>query len=65
MVTNEELRELQRCGAPRAFEELQLREAQYNAALRYVQGVRDHMLTVDWKSVRYYATLFSNLPNTK
>lgn len=35
------------------------RELQYNAALRYVQGIRDHMLTVDWTSVRYYANLFS------
>ena len=35
------------------------RELQYNAALRYVQGVRDHTLSVDWKSVLYYANLFS------
>lgn len=33
----------------------ELRELQYNAALRYIQGVRDHMLSVDWKSVRYNA----------
>lgn len=34
-------------------------ELQYNAALRYVQGVRDHTLSVDWKSILYYANLFS------
>lgn len=51
-MTNEEAREL------RAFEEPQLREAQFNAALRYVQGIRDHYLSVDWKSVLFYANLF-------
>ena len=37
----------------------ELRELQYNAALRYTQGLRDHYLTVDWKSVWYYANLFN------
>lgn len=53
-ASNEELREA-----------LEARERQYNAALLYLQGIRDRMLTVDQKSVRYYASLFDTKEETK
>jgi hypothetical protein len=43
----------------------ELREAQYDAALCYVQGTRDHFLVVDWKSVWYYASLFAKKETDK
>ena len=36
----------------------ELNQLQWDAAQRYVSGVRDHFLVVDWKSVWYYASLF-------
>lgn len=56
MISNEEARE--RDVVARASEEFELRGAQYNAALAYVQGYRDRFLVVDWKSVLHYSKLF-------
>jgi hypothetical protein len=33
----------------------ELRQLQWDAAQRYISGQRDHYLTVDWKSVRFWA----------
>lgn len=37
----------------------ELTDMQYQAAIRYVQGIRDHYLVVDWRSIRFYASLFT------
>lgn len=39
--------------------EQELRDMQYQAALRYVQGFRNLNLVMDWTSVRFYARLFT------